>query len=121
MVFMFSPNMLHENINIMQKNREALLQASREVGLEVNAEEAKCIFISLHQNAGQNHNLMTANSLKNVAMFKYLGMPINQNYIHEEIKSRLNSGDACHHSAQNVFQVFLKIGPSHSLGCLRKR
>lgn len=30
---------------------------------------------------------------------KYLGMTLtNQNLIYEEIKSRLNSGDACYHS-----------------------
>jgi hypothetical protein len=27
---------------------------------------------------------------------------INQNYVHEEIKGRLNSGDACYHSVQNL-------------------
>jgi hypothetical protein len=32
----------------------------------------------------------------------YLGMTItNQNLIQEEIKSRLNSGNACYHSAKN--------------------
>jgi hypothetical protein len=34
---------------------------------------------------------------------KYLGMTLtNQNLIHEEIKSRLNSGDACYHSFYNI-------------------
>jgi hypothetical protein len=35
--------------------------------------------------------------------FKYLGTTTtNQNFIHEEIKSRLNSGNGCHYSVQNL-------------------
>jgi hypothetical protein len=50
--------------------------------------------VSRHQNAGQNHNLLTANkSFENVAKFEYLGTTAtHQNFIHEEIKNRLNSG-----------------------------
>jgi len=40
--------------------------------------------------------------------FKYLGTTLtNQNSIQEEIKSRLNSGNACYHSAQNLLSSSL--------------
>jgi hypothetical protein len=42
-------------------------------------------------------------SFENVAQFTYLGMTItDQNLIQEEIKRRLNSGNACCHSVQNL-------------------
>jgi hypothetical protein len=45
---------------------------------------------------------MHNSSLERVEEFKYLGTNLmNQNYIQEEIKSRLKSGDACCHLAQN--------------------
>jgi hypothetical protein len=52
--------------------------------------------MSRHQNSGQNQNIRTANeSFEKVAKFIYLGMTLtNQNDIHDEIKSRLNSGNA---------------------------
>jgi hypothetical protein len=38
-----------------------------------------------------------------VSQFKYLGTTAtNQNLIQEEIKRRLNSGNACYHSVQNL-------------------
>jgi hypothetical protein len=55
------------------------------------------------QNVGKNHNIKMANGFfENVAKLKYLVMTVsNQNLIHEEIKSRLNFGNACYHSVQN--------------------
>jgi len=46
-------------------------------------------------------------SFEIVEEFKYLGTNLtNQNYIQEEIKSRLRSGNACYHSVQNLLSLF---------------
>jgi hypothetical protein len=52
---------------------------------------------------------MTANrSFENVGQFKYFGMAVtNQNFIHEKIKRRLNYGNACYHSVQNLLSSHL--------------
>jgi hypothetical protein len=103
---------LCDNINTTTRgNIEALLEARRDVGLEINAEKTKYMIMSRHQNSRQNQNLRIANELfVKVAKFQYLGTTLtNQNDIHDEIKSRLNSGNICSHSVQNLF-FFL---PSH--------
>jgi len=86
-----------------------VLEARREVGLEVNTEKTKCMVVSHHQNACQNKNLLIAKiSFENVAKFICLETAVrNQNRIHEEIKSRLNSGNACYHSLQNLLSSHL--------------
>jgi hypothetical protein len=55
------------------------------------------MLLSRHQNAGHNHDIKMANRrFENVAQFRYLGKTVtNQNLIQEEIKRRLNSGNAC--------------------------
>jgi hypothetical protein len=96
--------LLGDIINTMKKNTETLLEASRNIDIETNAEKTKYMIISCRPNSGQNQNIRIANeSLGNVTKFTYVGTTLtNQNDIHNEIKSRLNSGDGCYHSVQNL-------------------
>jgi hypothetical protein len=66
-------------------------------------QEVKYMLLSRHQNAEQNHDIEIGNRcFEIVAQFRYLGTTVtNQNSIQEEI-SRLNSGNACYHSVQNL-------------------
>jgi hypothetical protein len=100
-----------ENIDTIKKNAEALLDASKEVGLKVNPEKTMYMLMS-HQKIGQKHSIKIANrSFENVAKFKYLGTTLtDQNCMHEEIKSELNSGNACYHSVQSLLSSCLLSG-----------
>jgi hypothetical protein len=98
-----------DGINTIKGNTETLSGASRDVGLEINAEKTEYMILSRHPNSGQNQNIRITNeSFENVAKFKYFGTTLtNQNDIHDEIKSRLNPGNGCYHSVQNLFSSHL--------------
>jgi hypothetical protein len=60
--------------------------------------------MSRYQKAGEKHGIKRANrSFEDVATLKYLGTTLtDQNFMHEEIKGRLSSGNACCQSVQSL-------------------
>jgi len=62
LVYADDVNILGGSVPTVKENVEALVVASKEIGLEVNADETKYIVMSRDQNAGQSHNIETDNS-----------------------------------------------------------
>jgi hypothetical protein len=92
-----------------KKNTKALLVARKESGLDINTHRTKHMVMSQGQDAGQNHNIKIYNkSFEKVEHLKYLGTTLtNQNSVHKEITSRLQSLNACCHSLQNLLSSSL--------------
>jgi len=93
----------------IKENAEALVVATKEIGLEVNADKTKYMIMSRVQNAGRSHSMKTGNSsIERVEEFRYLGTTLtSQNSIQEEIKSRLKLGNACYYSVPNLLSSSL--------------
>jgi hypothetical protein len=66
------------------------------------------MFMSRHQTTGQNHYIKGANkSFENVAKFRCFGKVRKQNSIHGEIKTRVDSWNACCHAVHNFLSYCL--------------
>jgi len=93
----------------MKENTEALVVASKETGLESNADKTKYMVMSRDQNAGRSHSIKISNCyFERVEEFKYLRKTGKKpNSIPEEIKSRLKSGNAGYYSVQNLLSSSL--------------
>jgi len=96
-------------VHTIKENTETLVAASKETELEVNADKSKYMVTSRDQNAGQSHNIKSDNtSFERLEEFRFLETTLtNQNSIQEEIKSRLESENACYHSVQNLLSYNL--------------
>jgi hypothetical protein len=56
-------NLLGDNIATMKKNTETLINASKDIGLEIKVDKTKYMLLSCHQNVGQNRDIKLANRL----------------------------------------------------------
>ena len=62
------------SVHTVKENAEALVVATKEIRLEVNADKTKCMIMSRDQNAGRSHSMKYDNSsYERVEEFKYLG------------------------------------------------
>jgi hypothetical protein len=77
------------------------------------------MLLSRHQNAGKNHDVKIANRcFENVAQFKSLGATVtHENLMQEEIKRRLNSGNVCYRSVQNLCLLVCCLKTSNMQNC----
>jgi len=103
LVYADDVSVLGGSVYTIKENAETLVVAGKEMGLEVNAGKTKYMFMSRDQNSGRSHSIwIDDNSFEMMEELKYLGTTLTfQNFIQEDIKSRLNSGNACYHSVQN--------------------
>ena len=87
----------------IQGNAESLIVASKEIRLEVNAYKTKYIVISEIRMLDEVTVKTDNRSFARVKLFKHLGKSqTNRNSVKEESKSRLEAGNACYQSVQNL-------------------
>jgi hypothetical protein len=71
-------DILGGSVHAVKKNTEALVAATKETGLEVNANKTKYMVMSRDQNARQNHSIKTDNSsFERVEEFQKFGNNFN--------------------------------------------
>jgi hypothetical protein len=61
LVYANDVTLLGNNINTIKENAESILEVSRDIGLEINAEKTKYMIMSCHPNSGQDQNIRIAN------------------------------------------------------------
>jgi len=76
-------NTLGAIIHNVKENAGALLVATREIGLEVNADKTKYMIMSRNQNAGRIRSVRIDNTtFDRVEDFKYLGTTITKSKLY---------------------------------------
>jgi hypothetical protein len=67
-------HLLGDNTEIIKGNKETLIHANNELGLEVNMAKTTYMLVFCYQNAEQNRDIKIGNrALENVSQYKYLG------------------------------------------------
>ena len=65
-------SILGGSVHTVKENAEALVVATKEIGLEVNVDKTKYMIMSRNQNAGRSHSMKFDNSgIERVEEFKY--------------------------------------------------
>ena len=71
--YVSSKLILGGSVHTVKENAEVLIVASKEIGLEVNADKTKYMFMSRDKSAGRSHSIRFDNSsLERLEEFKYL-------------------------------------------------
>jgi hypothetical protein len=70
LVYADDANSLSDSVIIIEEKTRKLIEASRDIGLEINAEMTKYMIMSRHPKSGQNQNMIGNGSFENVAKFK---------------------------------------------------
>jgi hypothetical protein len=69
-------NLLGNSIGTKKKNTATLIDASKEVVLELNAEETKYIWLSSRQKAGKSRDKIATRYFETVAYIRYSGVTV---------------------------------------------
>jgi len=78
LVYADDVNILGGSVHTVKENAEALVVASKEIGLEVNADKTKYMVMSRDRNAEKRHSMKIGNSsFERVEEFKYLGTTLS--------------------------------------------
>ena len=96
-------------VRTIDNKKENLLVVSKQIVLEVNAENTNYMAMSLDQNTGGSQYVeIDDSSFKGVDDFKYLGKPEQIRIVFRKKLGLDDSGNACCHSVQNnLSSIFL--------------
>jgi hypothetical protein len=99
---------LGDNLDNIKKKRESLIDASEKVSLEVDAEKTKYMFLTPHQNAGQNRDINVTNR-----PFSKCGTV--KKFWNDYNKSKFDSGG--NYEETEIRQCLLSFSPEPYFAC----